>query len=447
MTTTQIKSKSPEKILNLFKEKNIDKDWTFAKYKPSDTGKWTHSYHRYPAKFIPQLVEKLIDEYIFDKEAHINDPFMGCGTTIVTAVSRGFKASGTDINRISSLITKVKSTPIEPSYLDNKIKNMLESLEFLNSSRNEKLFSNVNLLPLFPIKHLERINYWFNEQNRNELGIILRAIYNENDKTIRDFFLVAFSHILKNCSSWLQASTKPTRDLKKNPAKPFLIFKKHLKKMQRGNNSFYQIVPQKIKENIDSSLNIKIQDAKFQPACDNDVDLIVSSSPYVTSYEYADLHQLSTIWLDFTDNLTEYRKEFIGSAYKYRNGNNLKSIIANKIVNNMQEKNGKVAEEIKTFFVDMQEVFNESYRILKSGGRCCYVIGNTSLKGVNILNAEVFAESLQYSGFVLDRIIKRQIPSKILPQKRDQKTGRFASNHKANSEAYPIEYIVIGLKE
>jgi hypothetical protein len=447
MTTTQTKNRSPEQILSLFKEKNIDEDWTFAESKPSDTGKWTHSYHRYPAKFIPQLVEKLIDEYIFDKEAHINDPFMGCGTTIVTAVSRGFKASGTDINRISSLITKVKSTPIEPSYLDNKIKNMLESLEFLNSSRNEKLFSNVNLQPLFPIKHLERINYWFNEQNRNELGIILRAIYNENDKTIRDFFLVAFSHILKNCSTWLQASTKPTRDFKKTPSRPYHIFKRHLKKMQRGNNSFYQIVPQKVKDNIVNYLNIKIQDAKMQPTCDDEVDLIISSSPYVTSYEYADLHQLSTIWLDFANDLVDYRKDFIGSAYKHRNGNNLKSIIAKNIVNNMQEKSEKVADEIKTFFGDMQEVFNESYRTLKSGGRCCYVIGNTSLKGVDILNAEVFAESIQYSGFVLDRIIKRKIPSKILPQKRDKKTGRFASNHKANSEAYPIEYIVIGLKE
>lgn len=95
----------------------------------------------------------------------------------------------------------------------------------------------------------------------------------------------------------------------------------------------------------------------------------------------------------------------------------------------------------------MQEVFDESYRILKEGGRCCYVIGDTMLKGVKILNAEVFAESLQYSGFKLDRIIKREIPLKILPQKRDEKTGRFASNDNANSQAYPVEYIVIGLKE
>jgi len=186
----QRKSRSPEEILNLFKEKNIDENWTFAEYKPSDTGKWTHSYHRYPAKFIPQLVEKLIDEYIFSEDAHINDPFMGCGTTIVTAMSRGFKGSGTDINKISVLITKVKSTPIEPSYLDEKIKCILGKLQFLADSQSQNLFPNANIEPLIPQKHIERINYWFSEQNKNELGIILRTIYNERDKTIRDLQLL-----------------------------------------------------------------------------------------------------------------------------------------------------------------------------------------------------------------------------------------------------------------
>jgi len=447
VNTIQTKSKSTEEILNLFKEKSIDEEWTFAEYKPSDTGKWTHNYHRYPAKFIPQLVEKLIDEYISSEYAHINDPFMGCGTTIVTAISRGFKGSGTDINKISSLMTKVKSIPIEPSYLDEKIKCLLLKLEFLADSQSRDLFPSTSIEPLIPRKHIERIDYWFSGKNKNELGVILRAIYDEEDETVRDFFLIAFSHILKNCSIWLQASTKPTRDFKKKQTKPYIALRSHLKKMQRGNNSFYQVIPQKIKDNFKKYLNIKVQDAKTQPVAGNSVDLIVSSSPYVTSYEYADLHQLSTIWLDFADNLTEYKKEFIGSAYKHCNDKRLKSNIAQDIVNKIQKKSRKMAKEIETFFIDMQEVFDESYRILKNGGRCCYVIGDTMLKGVSILNAEVFAESLQYSGFIIDRIIKRKIPLKILPQKRDLKTGRFANNHEANSEAYSIEYIVIGLKE
>ena len=446
MKTMQLTKIIPsDKLIHLFNTKEIDKEWSFEEYKPSDTGKWTNDYHRYPAKFIPQLVEKLIDEYIIYENAHINDPFMGCGTTIVTAISRGFEASGTDINKIAYLITKVKSTPINPGYLDRKIKQLLLNLKSLDTSQ-KSLFDD-KIEPFIPQKHIDRINYWFTEENKNELGKILRVIYDEEDETIRDFFLVAFSHILKNCAIWLQGSTKPTRDLKKKPVRPYYALRKHLKKMQSGNNAYYNIVPAKASENLNEYRNIKIEDARKQPASDNSVDLIVSSSPYVTSYEYADLHQLSTIWLDLTDDLAEYRKEFIGTSYKKYDDKQLKSKIAKNIVLEMFDKSKTMAKEIEAFFIDMQEVFDESYRILKHGGRCCYVIGDTKLKGVPILNAEVFAESLQYSGFKLDRIIKREIPLKILPQKRDEKTGRFANNHDADSEAYPIEYIVIGRKQ
>ncbi len=39
-----------------------------------------------------------------------------------------------------------------------------------------------------------------------------------------------------------------------------------------------------------------------------------------------------------------------------------------------------------------------------------------------------FAESLQYSGFKLDKIIKREIPTKILPQKRDEKNRKICKS-------------------
>lgn len=438
-------TKHPYEIIHLFNTKEIDVDWSFVRYKPSDTGKWTHGYHRYPAKFIPQLVEKLIDEYISHKEAHINDPFMGCGTTIVTAISRGFKASGTDINKIAYLITKVKSTPIDPEYLNKKIEQLLFRLKSLNGTQIT-LF-NDKIEPLIPQKHIDRINYWFTEENKNELGKILRVIYDENDEVIRNFFLVAFSHILKNCSIWLQGSTKPTRDLEKKPVRPYGALRRYLMKMRSGNDAFYEVVPDRIRKNINQYLNIEIGDARKQPVSDETVDLVVTSSPYVTSYEYADLHQLSTIWLDLADDLTDYKKGFIGTSYKKYENKRLRSSISANIVDKMSEKSKKMAKEIEAFFIDMEEVFDESFRILKHGGRCCYVIGDTKLKGIDILNAEVFAESLQYSGFKFERLIKREIPSKILPQKRDEKTGRFANNHEANSEAYPIEYIVIGLKE
>ncbi|MBU4204603.1 hypothetical protein KKH26_00255, partial [Patescibacteria group bacterium] len=86
--------------------------------------------------------------------------------------------------------------------------------------------------------------------------VILHGWQSSKEKwqKIRDFFLVAFSHILKNCSIWLQGSTKPTRDLKKKPVKPYDALRKHLKKMQRGNDAFYKVITEKVKGNSVSVL-------------------------------------------------------------------------------------------------------------------------------------------------------------------------------------------------
>lgn len=433
---------SPQDILDVFENTPAEEAWAFRGCTPSDTGKWTHDYHRYPAKFIPQLVERLLDEYITTPTAHINDPFMGCGTTIVTAIARGFYASGTDINRVAHLITRVKASPIEPNYLAQRIDHLFRLLDDVEHRARA-----TRIEPRVPERHIERIRYWFDESAIHDLGVLLNLIQREEDARVRDFFLVAFSHILKNCSRWLQGSTKPTRDLHKQPVAPFRAFRRHVNKMQEGNAAFYHVVPPCVRERLDAYLNIRVGDARTQPVPDASVDLIVSSSPYVTSYAYADLHQLSTLWLDLTDDLREYRKEFIGTASTAYRPRALKSTLAQKIVAQLAHRSRKMAQEVEMFFADMQEVFDESFRVLKSGGRCCYVIGNTQLKGVDILNAQVFAESLQHSGLRLERIIKREIPSKILPQKRDKKTGRFAKNQTADAEAYPVEYLVIGLKE
>ena len=165
---------SSDEIIQHFQKKEVDEGWSFIECKPSETGKWTHDYHRYPAKFIPQLVERLIDEYINGEQAHINDPFMGCGTTIVSAISRGYQASGTDINKIAYLITKVKSTPIEPVLLNQKINDLLYRLSPFSELQRPLFHPRIN--PIIPQQNLQRIQYWFTDEMIEQLGIILGAI-------------------------------------------------------------------------------------------------------------------------------------------------------------------------------------------------------------------------------------------------------------------------------
>ncbi|MCL5277507.1 MAG: site-specific DNA-methyltransferase [Deltaproteobacteria bacterium] len=437
---------TPVEILGLFRSKPVDTDWSFSWCTPKDTSKLTHGYHRYPAKFIPQLVERLMDEYLTGRDdPHVNDPFMGSGTTVACAISRGYKASGTDINHVSGLITRVKGTPIDPEYLQKRVKAFLSDLS-LGGPRPNSLSSYPSIRPYIPEINIERIDYWFKPEIKQELGTILAKIREETDIDIRNFLKVCFSHVLKTVSLWLMGSTKPARDTNKNPPKPMTAFQRHLEKMVRGNRAFWDVVPAKVKPDIGAFLNIKRGDAREQPVEGATVDIQITSSPYVTSYEYADLHQLSTLWFEYAPDLSGYREGFIGTSYKHYEDSRLKSKIAESIAHQMKNKDQRMAKGIEAFFIDMQECFDETYRILKHGGRCCYVIGNTALKKVDILNAEVFAESMQCSGLAIERVIKREIPLKTLPQKRDAGTGRFAKGGEEDFSAYPTEYIVIGKK-
>ena len=212
--------------------------------------------------------------------------------------------------------------------------------------------------------------------------------------------------------------------------------------MLRGNTRLFEMLSEKGYLKVPSK--VICTDARTIPAKDNSVSLIVTSPPYVTSYEYADLHQLTALWLEYTKDLSDFRKRFIGTSYHNKKDLALNSTLAENIRKELLEKDKKTAEEVSTYFSEMNQVLIEMKRMLKKGGKTCIVIGNTSLKGVEILNAEVFVEQLQNLGLKIADIIKREIPSKNLPSVRDEKTGKFASITDKNKVfAYPTEYILV----
>jgi len=416
-------------ITSLLNKTKIDPSWSFSDKTRKDTAYITHGYHRYPAKFIPQIVSRLAEKYTREGD-FIVDPFGGCGTTLVESKVMGRPSIVVDINPVAVLITKAKITPIDPVKIEKAFTAIKNRLETYSEKTRVKAPEH------------ERIDYWFKPEEKRTLAFIFAEISKIKDQDIQDFFFCGFSNILKNCSIWLQKSNKPTRDFEKKPSEPIKTFLKQIKMMLRGNARLFELLSKKGYLKVPSK--VICTDARKIPAKDNSVSLIVTSPPYVTSYEYADLHQLTALWLEYTKDLSDFRKRFIGTSYHNKKDLTLNSTIAENIRKELLEKNKKTAEEVSTYFSEMNQVFIEMKRILKKGGKTCIVIGNTSLKGVEILNAEVFAEQLQNLGLKIADIIKREIPSKNLPSVRDEKTGRFAGiNDKNKVSVYPTEYILI----
>ncbi|MBI3500431.1 MAG: site-specific DNA-methyltransferase [Bacteroidetes bacterium] len=415
----------------------IDYSWSFADKTIKDTSYITHGYYTYPAKFIPQLASRLIKEHSNENDIVI-DTFLGSGTTVVEAIVNNRIGIGTDINDIAYLIAKVKTTPIKTAELLQEFSKIEFDLQNrLNGQYDFFLKKSLKVVP-----KNERIDYWFLPQQKEKLSIIFARILEVKNNDIRNFFLVAFAQILKSCSIWLQKSVKPTRDRNKKIYEPLTLFLKQSKKMIKRHFEFDKMLNSKIKQNIGKFRVVQCADSRNLPCEKNKATLIVTSPPYVTSYEYADLHQLPSLWFGYLSELAEFRKKFIGSAYTNREKIDLKSSLAEEIV--LQLGENKKGREVKNYFADLLETFVEMKRVLKKGGRACIVIGNTQFQGVNILNAEVFQEQFENIGFKTHDVIHREIPSKMLPSTRNTDTGQFVkANDKNLKLAYPTEYILI----
>jgi len=408
----------------------VNPDWAFEDFR--STEQWTHGYHRYPAKFLPNVVQKIIEDHSPKNCNVIADLFAGCGTTLVEAKAHGKESIGTDINPVAQLITKVKTTPVQPEKLQLSYDNLIS----LFDEYNKDDYANIQ-------KH-ERLDYWFFPDEKAKIAFLFDKVSRlDVDETIKDFFYVCISHILKNCSRWLQSSTKPQVDPNKIIPDPFEEFKRHCQKMLKSNQTYYDYL---IKNgHLTVSCNIRLEDARHTSIDDESVDMIITSPPYVTSYEYADIHQLTGYWMEYVSDLAAFRKQFIGTSYSGNsslivNG----SVQAQDIVNALAEKGKHIAQDVAQYFNDMQEVAFEMERVLKANGHACIVIGNTKIKEVDIKSAEVFYEFLKNAGLKKVDVIKRSIPHKLMPTLRDSVTGKFSKLDNPNcKKVYPNEYVII----
>lgn len=412
--------------------------WSFRDIGRAETNAYTHDYHRYPAKFIPQLVKKLIKDYTRSNEI-VCDPFGGCGTTLVEAKLMGRKSIGLDINPIAKLITQTKTKPIRPKSLLNG------RGTFLHDYENAPLI-------LYP--HHPRINYWFDEATIKKLDKLYYAIKKIKNRDVKRFFLCAFSHNLKNCSRWLMKSIKPTLDKDKIMPNTKETFMRHLDSMIKKNDLFYATLQKS--NNLRTYAKMYRRDStKTLPLKSCSIDLIVTSPPYVTSYEYADLHQLSILWFGddpnhfkkwhrFSNEFTNFRKHFIGTSCKRNKSGDYNSEIASDIVCRLSTIERPLARDVANYYLDMKSVFIEMHRILKPGKKACIIIGNTNLRGVDILNAQVAAEQMESIGFKKVAFIKREIPNKMITPWRDLKSGKFTGKENPTKiRAYEYEYVLI----
>jgi len=92
----------------LYGELDLALSWSEAQLPERERTKHVHRLHPYLGKFVPQLVESLLERYV-PPGGRVLDPFAGSGTTLVAALETDRDAAGVDIASFNCLLMRVKT--------------------------------------------------------------------------------------------------------------------------------------------------------------------------------------------------------------------------------------------------------------------------------------------------------------------------------------------------
>ncbi len=107
---------------------DLDLSWSEQELPERERTKHVHRLHPYLGKFIPQLVEALLERYI-RPGGRVLDPFAGSGTTLVQSLESGRDAVGGDIAAFNCLLMRVKTARYNEFTLEKELRDACARLE------------------------------------------------------------------------------------------------------------------------------------------------------------------------------------------------------------------------------------------------------------------------------------------------------------------------------
>jgi hypothetical protein len=115
---------SQRHLEKLYAKTDLALSWSERDLPERERTKHVHRLHPYLGKFVPQLVEAMLERY-FHPGQRVLDPFAGSGTTLVQALESGLDATGVDVAAFNCLLMGVKTRPYNLFALEKEIRDAL----------------------------------------------------------------------------------------------------------------------------------------------------------------------------------------------------------------------------------------------------------------------------------------------------------------------------------
>ena len=301
-------------------------------------------------------------------------------------------------------------------------------LSQLLSTLEEILDTAPNIEPDYSLRpQIKNIEYWFDDESFENLLKLKTAIFNLCcEGKSRALMLTAFGDIIRACSKAERQSLKPYISSKyaKVPAPVFSeyekISNKYLKAIASNHGNRCSGINWVGSDATDFSLN-------------NAIDLAITSPPYINAMDYTRCIKLESSWVGTMDEqiLASVRQGQLGEPSRRHLLSNEEFILelCTKEFCKIKERDPIRFSTAVAFFEDMQKNLVCVHRSLKPNGQYFLIVGNSSIRGIEIETHKIIAAVAEEVGFSWDHYFNYPIRNHRTSIPRGNNGGKIREEH------------------
>jgi hypothetical protein len=361
--------------------------------------------HPFPARMAPGIALQMMSEA--EESLRVLDPMMGSGTVLAMARSQGHHAIGYDIDPLAVLISRVWTTATNIEAVREEAEDVLESAR--------AVFESLSHADAYPQNSDEDtrgfIRYWFDGYSRRQLTALSHSISQVRCTDTRNVLWCGFSRLIiaKQAGASLAldlSHSRPHRYFTTAPAKPFPGFLNAVDRVLENVISHREL-------GRGCAPSACMGDARALPLRSGSIDLVLTSPPYLNAIDYIRCSKFSLVWMGLGVNkLREVRATSIGtevSVHADQEDPEVERLIDSlKIRDSMTPRNQRI---LARYIGDMRAAMTQVARVLSSGGKAVYVVGENTLRGSYIRTARIVSVLAASVGLKREQRKTRELPA------------------------------------
>lgn len=260
-----------------------------------------HGFHAYPARAHPVTARRLVDAFA-PARGLVLDPFCGSGTILIEAMLAGRNALGTDLNPLAVMLARAKTYPRKPEAIAALIAAAQEVAAFADARRKAKQGA-TRRLPQ------EDVSIFAPHVLLEMDG--LRAGIEKAPPEARPDLQLVFSSILVKLSAKRGDTSDEPLEKRVSAGYPARLFVRKTEELAERFAEFAELLPKPTPR-----ARVLLDDAaKLAKVDEGSVDAVITSPPYVATYDYLAHHELRMRWLDL--DTRRLAKDELGARRHY----------------------------------------------------------------------------------------------------------------------------------